>query len=116
MKRLALSLFVLVGTIGSQEVKHAPTVEQCRADQRLWLSKLEDFQSGGLADVSYRELTAWGEVMSECESVDPQNQDRYFNTISEIIAAKVVRLTAFLDRRRLWQQFLAEDAQGKGRQ
>ena len=33
---------LLVGTppqlIHAQEVKHAPTVEQCRADQKLWLS------------------------------------------------------------------------------
>ena len=43
MKRLWLLVLVLVSfnSLGSQEVKHAPTVEQCRADQRLWLSRLE---------------------------------------------------------------------------
>ena len=37
-----LVLLSVVGTSAAQKVKHAPTVELCQADQRLWLSKLED--------------------------------------------------------------------------
>jgi len=39
---LLLAIAVPLQFIHAQEVKHAPTVEQCRADQRLWLPKLED--------------------------------------------------------------------------
>jgi hypothetical protein len=44
MKKLwALILIVIsLHPIYSQEVKHAPTVEQCRADQKLWFSKISD--------------------------------------------------------------------------
>jgi hypothetical protein len=43
MKKLWLLLAIAlpVQPIHAQEVKHAPTVEQRRADQRLWRSKLD---------------------------------------------------------------------------
>jgi hypothetical protein len=69
-----LILFVgllLTGKAQVQEVEHAPTVEQCRADQRLWLSKLED-PSGTLP--RYLTLGSWSREMAECRSVDPDNQ------------------------------------------
>jgi hypothetical protein len=39
MKKLWMLLAIAVPLqfIHAQEVKHAPTVEQCRADQKLWL-------------------------------------------------------------------------------
>jgi len=42
---LAVAILIAVPAIG-QEVEHAPTVAQCQADQRLWLSKLEGPESG----------------------------------------------------------------------
>jgi hypothetical protein len=70
-----LAKLVLMGFMGlffawktqAQEVKHAPTVEQCRADQRLWLDKLEN-TSETIED--YRTLGQWAHEMHECESVD----------------------------------------------
>jgi hypothetical protein len=42
MKKLWLLLLMVtpLQLIHAQEVKHAPTVAQCRADQKLWFSKL----------------------------------------------------------------------------
>src|SRR5262249_29179002 len=66
VKRFWLLVLVLVsvGIVGSQEVKHAPTVEQCRADQRLWLSKLEQVNDkpDPIWPVSFKELMKWVKV------------------------------------------------------
>jgi hypothetical protein len=49
---MLITVFLIsVTAISSQEVKHAPTVEQCRADQRLWLSKLES--DNGVVSIGY---------------------------------------------------------------
>lgn len=58
-------------SIQAQEVKHAPTVEQCRADQRLWMSKLEQPNRAGTANVSFDHLLAWVVEMGDCLDVDP---------------------------------------------
>ena len=51
--------------------------------------------------------------MKDCENVDWAFQHQYFNTRAEISAAMFARFSAFLTRHNLWDQFLAEDAQGK---
>jgi hypothetical protein len=38
-------------------MKHAPTIDQCRADQKLWLSNVEDEST--VDSVSYEELDNW---------------------------------------------------------
>jgi hypothetical protein len=52
-------------------VKHAPAVEQCRADQRLWLSKLEEPDAVSIANVSFLELGGWASEMLDCSDADP---------------------------------------------
>jgi len=42
----------------TQEVKHAPMVEQCRVDQKLWLSMVGGSRAG-VTNVSYKELDGW---------------------------------------------------------
>ena len=49
--------------IHAQQVKHAPTVEQCRADQKLWLSMVGGSRAG-VTNVSYNELDGWFAQMS----------------------------------------------------
>jgi hypothetical protein len=113
MKLCLLFALVVVGTLGSQEVKHAPTVEQCSADQKLWLSKLES--SDDVVPASFKELAGWQHEMFECMSVDPQMRKQYFNVYAEINSEKVIRLERFLDRHKLYDQFIAEDTEGKRR-
>ena len=69
MKQFCFLVLTFVGTSATQEVKHAPTVEQCQADQRLWLSKIEV----GDNDVSanFTELSGWSREMLDCQHVDP---------------------------------------------
>jgi hypothetical protein len=113
MKKLWLPLMVIpLELIHAQVVHHAPTVEQCHADQRLWLDKLEEPNGAGVAYVTYEELGAWFHEMYECGKVDPANDDRYYNTGSEGLVRGQMRLEDFLQRHNLWNQFIAEDAQG----
>jgi len=99
--------------IHSQEVQHAPTVEQCRADQRLWLSKLEQPNGAGVANVSYNELDDWVSEMIDCHHVDPAFDILYFNTAGEASATMLSRVENFLKRHNSYGQFIAEDKQGK---
>jgi hypothetical protein len=117
--RLSIGIGLLLGLVGtapsawSQEVHHAPTVEQCRADQRLWMDRLEQTAFNAIANVSYPELTQWRDEMFECQSVDPTSKFLYYNTSGEIKVELVDRLRGFIRRHNLYDQFLAEDAQGK---
>jgi hypothetical protein len=113
MKKLWLLLLMVtpLQLIHAQEVKHAPTVEQCRADQKLWLSKLE-LANDDLKHVSYNELIGWQDEMNKCAIVDPENGHQYRYTTSEILYKIATRLADFVQRNNLWGQFQAEDDQG----
>jgi hypothetical protein len=114
--KVVLTLFtclLFAGKAHAQEVKHAPTVEQCRADQRLWLAKLESEPS--VVSVSFKELHGWLGEMMECKSVDPPFRDLYYNVAAEINSEQLLRVQYFLDRHHLYDQFVDEDTQGKRR-
>jgi hypothetical protein len=102
-------MVVLCASSRAQQVKHAPTTEQCRADQRLWLDKIED--SGEMQD--FETLDGWFLEMFECKSVDPDNVRLYHNVLSEVAATQVLRLERFLQRHDLYDRFIAEDRAGK---
>jgi hypothetical protein len=112
MKKLWLLLAIAVPLqpVCSQEVQHALTVEQCRADQDVWLSKLTNRPD--VANVSFKELRGWFNEMNDCESVDPDRQIQYYNTKSETHTEQLMRLEHFILRHNLWDQFITEDEQG----
>ena len=138
---LLLLLVIPYQSIHAQEVKRAPTVsisqvaytrtgkdltpnppltpafevEQCRADQRLWLSKLEQPNDAGINNVSFNELNAWTFEMDDCRSVDPEFAREYYATEAEAESAAISRVEHFLDRHNLYGQFIADDTQGKRR-
>ena len=86
--RLSAGLCLLLGLVGTapaveaQEVQHAPTVEQCRADQKIWLNKVKKlWQAEQKSDaasiilqesISLKDLTDWGLEMIDCQGQDPQ--------------------------------------------
>jgi hypothetical protein len=119
---IALLLFGLVTTAlprsaGVRQVKHAPTVAQCQADERLWMSKLEQTQPkpSGTRDVSYKVLQSWIDEMGDCEAVDPDESNRYINVTHETLSEIAIRYRNFLWRHNLEDQFIQEDESGKGR-
>ena len=114
MKKLWLLLLMItpLQLLHSQEVKHDPTVEQCRDDQRVWTTKLVPL-GASVAKVSYKELERWYQEMGECGRLDPDHSSDYDHTGYDILVTRVTRLEAFLHRHDLWDKFLDEAAQGK---
>jgi len=109
--RYFVLLLLLVILLPAQEVKHAPTVEQCRADQRLWLAKVEGSADTTLPD--FLTLQTWAEEMDDCRSVDPANHGQYYNIVGEIQATQFQRLMSFVGRHGLYDKFIEEDKAGK---
>jgi len=113
MKRLlVLVSLILTASLVGQAVEHAPTVAQCQADQRVWLTRLEDTDNAS-ALPNFDVLTKWNSEMSDCQTVDPDRQFKYYNTGVEIRINQGLRLANFVARHGLWDKFVAEDAAGK---
>ena len=116
MNKLWLLLLLVIPipyqSIDAQKVKHAPTVKQCRADQQLWLSKLEEPGTTSRANVSYLELVKWDMETDDCVDVDPNFELRYRQTQCKTGAERLNRFFHFIDRHNLLDQFIAEDEHG----
>ena len=113
MRRLLLLLVMVMPLqLVPQEVHYAPTVEQCRVDQQLLMSKLKPSKGMRTSNVSYKELDSWTKEILECLKVDPENEVRYYKAVREINLIQIDRLETFLSRHSLYDQFIAEDTQG----
>jgi hypothetical protein len=110
MKRTLLFVWLILTASLAGQVEHAPTVAQCQADQRLWLSELEA-KTHGLP--TFDVIIQWENEMNDCMKVDPDNRLQYDRTWNEAEAETVKRLIHFLNRHSLWEQFNKEDAEGK---
>lgn len=111
MKRcLVLGWLVLTASLTGQ-VEHAPTVAQCQADERLWISYVEHKKDEDLPPLTV--LSDWTLEMEDCQKVDRENGRLYFNLSSEILALRLTRMSHFLARHALYKQFIDEDAAGK---
>jgi hypothetical protein len=101
----AVFIFAAPVVMGAGQVEHAPTVAQCQADQRLWLSQIE----AGASTATYGVLSNMAVEMNNFADVDPDNEKRYRNTMSESIATQELRLAKFVHRHQLWNKFLEEE-------
>jgi hypothetical protein len=113
MKYLALVLYVLATSLAFAQdtIKHATTVEQCRADASLWWNALD-----GPRDKSFAEIHAMGMGMIDCNSAIDHSaplewQIKYDAALLTITTRKWTRMRDFLQRHNLMQQFLREDAE-----
>lgn len=91
---------------------HAPTGDQCRADQKLWSSKVEP-NDAGVNNVTYEELGSWKREMFDCMNAHPESLRLYAFTIDQVTLVQFNRVSRFLVRHNLAGQFLDEDAQGQ---
>lgn len=107
--KLVLAIVAFTSLAWGQEIEHAPTVAQCQADQRLWLSELE----GDASSIAYTTLRDWSIEMGTCWKVDPTHEAAYYNTYSEATTVEGQRTRTFIQRHQLWERFLTEDAAGK---
>jgi len=110
MPLLVFAVFVTVSPSAGQ-VEHAPTVALCQADQRLWLSKIEEGDSPTLA--KWDVLSQWDTEMTNCQKVDVAHRWDYYNLAAEISATQGSRMLHFIQRHDMWQKFLNEDAAGQ---
>ena len=111
--RSALALAVLLmGSVTVAQVEHAPTVAQCQADQRLWLSKLEVLPPDTNLP-AFATLRQWSSEMGDYKEIDPKNGWEYFNVQSESNTIQAARMLRFLKRQHLWDKFVEEDAAGE---
>jgi hypothetical protein len=114
MKKLWLLLAMAIPLQFIHAQEHLPTVAECRADQKLWLNKLEQNPPrSGVANVSFGELNGWQGEMIECEFVDRKNKHRYYATSSEVVQEQSLRLLYLAKGHNLYDQFLADVVQGK---
>lgn len=107
---VALAVFFLTVSVTAQ-VEHAPTVAQCQADQRLWLSKLEVLPPDTNLP-AFPTLRQWADEMTDCAEVDPKNAWLYYNVSAESNTLQGARMIRFLKRQHLYAKFLEEDAAG----
>jgi hypothetical protein len=108
--RVCAVLLLLVASSLSQN--HAPTAEQCRADQRLWQSQVDDMPEE-ISKVLFQTLTDRGHEMADCIVVDGSYWESYSHTAVALHIQQSRRLMHFLERHKLLKQFVAEDAAGK---
>lgn len=106
---LCCTMLLLVPAFGQD---HAPTVEQCRADQRLWNRQLTD-GTEIIKSLTYYQLNDRMGEMADCVAVDDERAAIYAMTSGRFNAQQMIRLRDFVKRHELYQQFIAEDAAGK---
>ena len=108
---IVIAAVLMLASAASPQLQHDPAVEQCRANQRLWLAKLENPPP---LDVTFDTLIAWDTEMIQCYSVDPSplNSVKYLNTSEEAGERAQTRFIHFLTRHHLYEQFVSEDAAG----
>ncbi|MFZ0226036.1 MAG: hypothetical protein WAL41_03615 [Mycobacterium sp.] len=106
-----LSAVLLLLPAASFGQDHAPTAQQCQADQRFWFGQIDTPPE--LSKLSFRELQQRAEEMHKCNAVDATNV-RYYQATQELLHFEQLhRLEHFLERHSLMGKFLAEDDAGK---
>ena len=110
MKKLMLFLLLTISAM-AQDIQHAPTIDQCRADTRLWLSQ-SSTQKDAFNDLTPAQIGARIHEMFDCVPVDSHNSAAYENLRTRFAEAMMFRYASFILRRGLQQQFLDEDAKG----
>jgi hypothetical protein len=108
--RISVVIFLLTALSLGQD--HAPTVQQCEADQRLWWEQL-DTQPEEISKLSFRKLNQRSGEMADCAVIDEEHINAYNRTSVLLLIQQSSRLANFVVRHNLMSQFLAEDKVGK---
>jgi hypothetical protein len=110
---VSISLFLLTTSLTGQ-LKHPPSVANCQAHQRLFLSKVEaSYDSDADYLPGWDIISQWAAEMEECETADPEDRAAYHDVRAEILAFKSMRQLDFIVRHELYDQFIEEDKAGK---
>jgi hypothetical protein len=120
LRVFAVSMIFLIAFASAEE---APTsLKQCRNDLNVY-TKLGPLTNPSFAQIkaqknhlrSFRlsELSERFKEMGDCMETDPQNEIGYAHISLSIQQEETSRYVNFLLRHGSWDQFVAEDAQGK---
>jgi hypothetical protein len=108
------TLLLVLASTTSPQINHAPTVEQCRADQALWTAELQ--ASGGENKETFGVWTGRMQEMTDCFTVDSDKQSSpvngYQSLTDLIVRVMLKRQIRFIARHGLMQQFQSEDEAG----
>jgi hypothetical protein len=103
---------ILLATTISNSQDHAPTLEQCRADEKLWWDELNNVPAA-ISRLPFSKLVNRFGEMTDCGSVDDDRIADYNRVAGSLTLKMQNRLLHFVDRHHLMGQFMAEDAAGK---
>jgi len=112
MTKFAQPALLLLAVVICSAQSTKPSVQKCRADQSLWLSKLDP--PDPIYDDDPR-LPGWDgedfqyQEMQKCNSVDPEHRRDYDRVRSEIVADRTIRIGRFMRRHNLLEDFLREN-------
>lgn len=109
MKTTLLVLFLLFAT-GSFAQEHAPTLEQCRADQKAWNMPLMVATTGpfshSVSSLPTSELIDRGKEMLTCGAVDSKNITDYHGTAMLLFSFTTARLGMFVQETNQMDHFM----------
>ena len=129
MKNLPVILFAVFMPLGVSPFvlaqDHAPTVQQCTADSRLWMSQMTEYNNAEAARLtqgrpnkteimmsSFRLLAARARELVQCQAVDPDRQNYYDQVNTQILDAVHNRYVMFVERHHLTAEMIKEDDDG----
>ncbi len=119
-----LLLVILLSASSVHPQQHAPTVEVCRADYAVWNAEIKQTsRETTMKRLSLNELIARQSEMAACLQVelamlDASNVDELlrvskYEVLSGAYLSEITeRQEHFIDRHKMWQQFLHEDTAG----
>lgn len=124
---IIVSMFAFTLIAVPQEVKHAPTLQNCAADLNLWTSQIsgwptptDEQEQESTKSLSVREMRLRASSIGDCTGAYPALMKARPNELPATFSLVIVydrqikaRLWAFLDRHGLSDKFMQEDDEGK---
>lgn len=121
-------LWIIAVSFPSHSQEHAPTPAVCRADVAVWgnLQAETDYSKAetawltnrvsnqtAIAKLSIKEMMRRGDEMSQCEDVDPDQENTYRDLQMFYHGVRHDRYARFIYRHHLMPQLMQEDAVGR---
>jgi len=101
--KTVLAVLILSAAANAQRVV-VPTVEQCRADQKVWSVGKDTLHR------PFRDAVKRGAEMSMCRTVDPPNASLYTAVIEDCDINREKHLVNFVQRHGMVEEFNKETA------
>jgi len=114
MKNAMMFLLLTMASVAwGQDIQHAPTAEQCKADMAVWKGQSKE----GIESLPINTLLLRADEMTDCNRVLRDVQDRDGAWWASDLRAvyeqhSLLRAKNFINRHGFGHQFIDEDAKG----